>query len=312
MNRFDRLTAILIHLQSKKLVVAQEIADRFEISLRTVYRDIRSLEEAGVPVIGEKGLGYSIMEGYKLPPVMFTEEEVTAFLMAERVLENFADMRNSELFKSAMFKIKAVLRSAEKTHLEQMEESITVKHKNSQHNYLINNTIPALIKAISEKRTVHIQYAQEDNTTTERDIEPIGIFHQHGSWSTIAWCHLIKGYRHFRTERMLTLTLTGKSFQRQHISMDTYFEQEAQKQPVFPVVIKVRKFMARYLQEQKFNYGFISEKDVKEDVQMTFEAPCIQAFSRWYVTFADQADIIQPASLRSLLKDRLTEILQKI
>src|SRR5688500_15322575 len=118
MNRFDRLTAILIHLQSKRLVVAQDIADRFEISLRTVYRDIQSLEQAGVPVVGEKGLGYSIMEGYRIPPVMFTEEEVIAFLMAEKILENHADIYHSEKFKSAMFKVRAVLRSAEKKALE--------------------------------------------------------------------------------------------------------------------------------------------------------------------------------------------------
>ena len=72
MNRIDRLHAILTHLQSKRLVTAQEIADRFDISLRTVYRDVKALDESGVPVIGEAGTGYTIMEGYRLPPVMFS------------------------------------------------------------------------------------------------------------------------------------------------------------------------------------------------------------------------------------------------
>ena len=71
MNRIDRLSAILIQLQSRRLVKAQHIADKFSISLRTVYRDVHALQEAGVPVIGEAGTGYSLMEGYKLPPVMF-------------------------------------------------------------------------------------------------------------------------------------------------------------------------------------------------------------------------------------------------
>lgn len=79
MNRIDRLTAILTHLQTKRLVKAQHLADRFNISLRTVYRDIRALEEAGVPIIGEAGAGYSLLEGYRLPPVMFTQEEAMAF-----------------------------------------------------------------------------------------------------------------------------------------------------------------------------------------------------------------------------------------
>jgi predicted DNA-binding transcriptional regulator YafY len=78
MNKFDRITAILIHLQSKRLVTAQELSDRFEVSLRTIYRDIETLLNAGVPIIGEVGVGYSMMEGYRLPPIMFTQEEAIA------------------------------------------------------------------------------------------------------------------------------------------------------------------------------------------------------------------------------------------
>lgn len=312
MNRFDRITAILIHLQSKKIVSAQEMADRFDISLRTVYRDVRSLEEAGVPVIGEKGVGYSIMEGYKLPPVMFTEEEVISFLMAERVLENYADFRNSELFKGAMFKIKAVLRSAEKTKLAEMEESITVKQPNAQHNYLVNDTVPFLIRCISERKSARIVYASEEKKTTDREIEPLGLFHEHGGWSTLAYCHVQKGYRSFRTERILELKPTGNAFQRKHPTMKEWFDRQAPARKPFPVVVDVRAHLARYLQEQKFNYGFVREEPRGQDVRMYFDAPCIEAFSRWYVTYADQASIIRPDSLKVLLKDRLKAVLQEI
>lgn len=312
MNRFDRLTAILIHLQSKKLVVAQEIAERFEISLRTVYRDIRSLEQAGVPILGEKGLGYSIMEGYRLPPVMFTEEEVIAFLMAEKVLENHADLQNSERFKSAMFKVRAVLRNAQKKVLEDMEDSIAIKHKNSEHNFLINDTLPLLIKSISEKITLRLNYATEEEGPVERDIEPIGIFHENGTWNAIAYCHLLKDYRHFRVERMLGLSQSNKPFHRQHKSLAQYLEKVKPNEQVFPAVIEVENGMARYLQEQKFNYGFKSEKQGKTHTRMEFDAPCIQAFSRWYVTFADHAVIKEPASLKVLLRERLENLLKFI
>ncbi|SIN66174.1 Predicted DNA-binding transcriptional regulator YafY, contains an HTH and WYL domains [Chitinophaga niabensis] len=311
MKRFDRLTAILIHLQSKKLVVAQEIADRFEISLRTVYRDIRSLELAGVPILGEKGLGYSIMEGYRLPPVMFTEEEVIAFLMAEKILENHADLQNSERFKSAMFKVRAILRNAQKKVLEDMEESIAIKHNKSEHNFLVNDTLPLLIKAVSEKITLRANYATEEGPV-ERDIEPIGIFHENGTWNAIAYCHLLKDYRHFRVERILSLSQTNKSFHKQHKTLAAYLEKAKEKEQVFPAVIDVDNFMVRYLQEQKFDYGFKSEKPGKTHTRMFFDAPCIQAFSRWYVTFADHAKIIEPASLKDLLKERLTNLLKVI
>src|SRR5688572_29301370 len=105
MNRIDRLHAILTHLQSKKKVTAQDIADRFNISLRTVYRDVKALEESGVPVIGEAGIGYSVMEGYRLPPVMFTQEEASALIMGAKLAEKFTDHSVRKHFDAALYKI---------------------------------------------------------------------------------------------------------------------------------------------------------------------------------------------------------------
>lgn len=312
MNRFDRLTAILIHLQSKKLVQAQEVADRFEVSLRTVYRDISSLAQAGVPILGEKGLGYSIMEGYRIPPVMFTEQEVVAFLMAEKLLEQHSDLHNSLLFKGAMYKIKAVLRNTPKKVMEDMSATIDVKNKVSEHNHQLNSTLPQIIKAVGEKAVLHIEYAT-DAGVNERAIEPIGIYHENGTWNAIAYCTTAKKYHPFRTERILRIRDTGKTAIRKHISLQEYL----QKRPRFAegsqrVVIEVENTMAVHLVEQKFNYGFAGESPRGRRTKMNFQAPCIQAFSRWYITFADQANIIEPASLKTLVKERLQEMLLKV
>ena len=118
MNRIDRVSAILIHLQSRRVIRASEIAERFNISLRTVYRDIKTLEEAGIPIMGEAGIGYSIMDGYKLPPIMFTREEAISFLTAEKFIENLTDASTANNYKSALYKIKAILKTTEKVHLE--------------------------------------------------------------------------------------------------------------------------------------------------------------------------------------------------
>jgi len=131
MNRLDRLTAILIQLQAKKVVKAQDIAERFAISLRTVYRDVRTLEEAGVPIIGEAGVGYSLMDGYRLPPVMFTTEEATAFLTAEKFIQKFTDASTVKNYTSAMYKIRSVLRTPEKDLLENMDGYIEVFRQHS-------------------------------------------------------------------------------------------------------------------------------------------------------------------------------------
>src|SRR6202000_824742 len=137
MNRIDRISAILIQLQSRRVVKAGDIAERFNISLRTVERDVKTLEEAGIPLIGEAGIGYSIMDGYRLPPVMFTKEEATAFLTAEKFMDKLTDASTGTNYKSAMYKVRAVLKAADKDFLEQLDNSIEVlKRRKAAHTSL--------------------------------------------------------------------------------------------------------------------------------------------------------------------------------
>jgi predicted DNA-binding transcriptional regulator YafY len=102
------------------------LRDKFSISLRTVYRDVHALEEAGVPVIGEAGTGYKLMEGYKLPPVMFNQDEASALLTASKLVQSKTDASISKHYTSALDKIKAVLRLSEKDHIEEIDEHVMV------------------------------------------------------------------------------------------------------------------------------------------------------------------------------------------
>ena len=170
MNRIDRVSAILIQLQSRKIVKAQDVAERFHISLRTVYRDIKTLEEAGVPIIGEAGVGYSIMEGYRLPPVMFTKEEATAFLTAGKLIEKFTDESTNKNYVSAMDKVRAVLRSTEKNLLENMEEHIEVLQNYAPFETAsVSNLLPTLLKTISLRRKYKKKYIKQKQKTHKYD-----------------------------------------------------------------------------------------------------------------------------------------------
>ena len=117
MNKFDRVISTLVLLQTKKIMKASTISERFDISLRTVYRDINTLKTAGIPIIGDPGIGYSIMDGYRLPPIMFTEAEVASLLTAEKFIGKITDKDTQVYYSSAMTKIKAILRSSEKQSL---------------------------------------------------------------------------------------------------------------------------------------------------------------------------------------------------
>lgn len=309
MNRFDRITAILIQLQSKKIVKAQDLANRFDISLRTVYRDIRSLEEAGVPLYGEAGIGYSLVDGYRLPPIMFTREEAMTFVTAEKLMEQFTDVATKSSYQSAMYKMKAVLRSDEKDLVENIEDSILIRKRFQAENNAPDNVLDSLLRCISENCTAQIKYATfNSDEKTQRTIEPIGIYHENQWWYVIAWCHLRKDYRHFRTDRISDIKNTTTAFHKKHPSFKEYLEVEEKKHALETVIISVDKKIAPYIQSQKYYYGFIAETAKGNRIEMTFQTLFLEGFARWMLMFADQAEIIEPLYMKQQIRELIAQI----
>ncbi len=310
MNRIDRISAILIHLQSRRVVRASEIAERFNISLRTVYRDIRTLEEAGVPLMGEAGVGYSIMDGYRLPPVMFSREEATAFLTAEKLMERMTDPSSDGHYKSAMYKVRSVLRIAEKDFLENIDGHIQVlKSRRGAPVKLELNPLQLILKAIGERNVLSIHYfAMHSQQKTERYIEPVGVFYQDNYWHLVAWCHLRKDYRDFRLDRISDIALSGERFRTLHPNLNDFISRSARELNLQQVVIMVEKRVLPYLSEQKYFNGFVSEREVDGMMEMTFLTEYIEGFVRWLMMYGDMATIVSPEAL----KLKLTELAQII
>lgn len=312
MNRIDRVSAILIHLQSKKIVKAQHIADRFNISLRTVYRDIRSLEEAGIPLAGEAGVGYSLMDGYRLPPVMFTREEAIAFLTAEKLVEKLTDETNGKNYKSAMYKIRAVLRSAEKDLLEQIDNQIEVLRINRQNTPSGNYTEP-ILKAIAEKKVVSIDYfSYYRRESNKRLVEPVGIFHLDPYWHLIGYCLLRNDYRDFRFDRISNLQITEQSQQREHLPLKEYIVRRFSERELHPVTIAVGEYAFPYIGEQKYYMGYVSETQKGNEIEMNFMSASLEGFARWFIVMADHARIIEPEILRDKVKSLVANISSKL
>ena len=310
MNRIDRISAILIHLQSRRVVRASEIAERFNISLRTVYRDIRTLEEAGVPLMGEAGVGYSIMDGYRLPPVMFSREEATAFLTAEKLMERMTDPSSDGHYKSAMYKVRSVLRLAEKDFLENIDGHIQVlKSRRGAPIKLELNPLQLVLKAIGERNVLSIHYfAMHNQQKTERNIEPVGVFYQDNYWHLVAWCRLRKDYRDFRLDRISDIALTGERFRTLHPNLNDFISRSARELNLQQVVIMVEKRVLPYLSEQKYYNGFVSEREIDGMMEMTFLTEYIEGFVRWLMMYGDMAIIVSPEAL----KFKLIELAQTI
>lgn len=312
MNRIDRISAILIQLQSRRVVKASDIAARFNISLRTVYRDVKTLEEAGIPLIGEAGVGYSIMDGYRLPPVMFTKEEATAFLTAEKFVETLTDAATAAQYKSAMYKVRAILKTTEKDMLESIDDRIGVIKGVHIPEMANTDHIQTILNSISQKQVLSLNYfAQHSQEHTKRYAEPIGIFYMSGFWHLIAYCRLRKAYRDFRVDRIKNLVVTDEHYIDEHPSLKDYIAQKANEKELYAVVIMVDKPAHPHLEHQKYYSGFISEKVVGDMMEMTFLTSSLEGFARWYMMFGENAEIVSPDSLRDRVRELSDRLMQR-
>ena len=312
MNRIDRLTAILIHLQTKKVVKAEEIANRFEISPRTVYRDVKALMEAGVPIGSEAGKGYFIVDGFHLPPVMFTQDEAGSMLLAGKLVDKMADKSVRQSFDSALHKIKAVLSEAEKDHLENLDSHIEVflrsRYEHREQNDFPDHFLTEIQRAIGQHKVLNLEYSDVENETTNRDIEPIGIFYYSMAWHLIGWCRLRNGYRNFRSDRIRTLKTTEETYQqRSELSLKEYFKSIYQSnENLIPVIVVFDKAGIR----GKQLYGSASQEDLGDKIRCEFMMDSLEYMSRWLLSFGKSATVESPEELKLKMAGIVEELFQ--
>ncbi|PSK88887.1 helix-turn-helix transcriptional regulator [Taibaiella chishuiensis] len=221
MNRIDRLFGILTFLQSRKYVSAEKIADKFGISVRTVYRDIKALCEQGIPISFEQHKGYFVVQGYFLPPVSFSNEEANALLLIEALVSGFADRSIQNHYATALNKVKAVLRHTQKEKLELLHPNIMLQVPKRIMNDL--DYLSVLQEAISSKHILAIEYKNNKEEISNRRLEPIGLIFYAFSWHLIAWCHLRSEYRDFKVASIIRVKNTQDPFLRPgHISLNEY------------------------------------------------------------------------------------------
>ena len=314
MNRIDRLAAILIQLQSRPLVKAQDIAEKFSISLRTVYRDVKALEEAGVPVIGEAGTGYRLMEGYKLPPVMFNLDEATALLTASKLVQSKTDAGISKHYIAALDKIRAILRHSEKDQIEEIDEHIAVmNHPSIVYQPQAELHLQPILKAIGSSSVIEINYTSlEKNESTKRKVEPVGIYYLGSHWYLVAFCQMRNDYRNFRTDKITRLTNTGEANSKIHPPLQSFISKMSADKEVTKVVIDVEPGVVKFLGEQKYYNGFVKEEKAGDYVRMTFLSGSLMGFSRWFMLFGDHATIVEPVELNDMVAGIAENILKKV
>lgn len=313
MNHIERLNAILIHLQSKRVVKASEIADRFGISLRTVYRDIRALEASGVPIGAEAGVGYFLMANYKLPPVMFTKEEASALLFGEKLVEKMSDDGMKAEFCSALMKIKAILNPEEKDRLEKLHNQISVLNYTSSPGNFNRLFLSEIQQALISKQVLEIDYqAGYGAPATQRLVEPIGLCNYSRRWHLFAWCRLRGEYRDFRLDRILNLRLSQQNFKgKQHLSMEEFIGQMNVVSDKANISIVMKTERIKLIDESKYWYGFIdSEKIDGQTSRLRFANNELRGFANWIISSGSYATVEEPVELKEILNQIVSGIVE--
>jgi len=214
MNRVDRLMSIMLTLQSKKFVTTKALSEKYELSVRTIYRDIKPLDEIGVPIYFEPNKGYGLMEGYFLPPLTFTTEEANSLLLLQTLADKFADKSILLKSNSALEKIKAVLKYNDWKKYEEIDSKLEVYIPNDTNDK--NDFLSKIQNAILEKSILKISYTDNNKNKTQRAIEPLGLIFYTNQWHLLAWCTSREDYRDFKVKSINQLSTSSKHFTKEH------------------------------------------------------------------------------------------------
>jgi predicted DNA-binding transcriptional regulator YafY len=209
MRRADRLLRIIQILRRyRRPVRGQQIAEELEISLRTLYRDIADLVTDGVPIRGEAGVGYVLGEGYDLPPLMFTADELEAVMLGLRWVQRRGDKALARAADDTIAKIGTILPADLKPLL--FDASLLVPHFSR----VISDSVDVAVirKAIRDQNKLEMVYTDVTALETKRIIWPIGISYFDAQRTVIAWCEMRVGFRAFRTDRMVSVAALPEKY----------------------------------------------------------------------------------------------------
>jgi len=294
---------IALRLQSRRVVRAEDLAGDFEISVRTVYRDMAALGEAGIPIISEAGVGYSLVKGYHLPPVMFTAEEASALSIGGKLVEHLTDASLRKQMDSALLKIRSVLPRDRQDYLDRLERSTAIVSSNSvTAPRLSSQTLTPIQRAIAERRVLALDYQGSNSQhPTKRQVESLGLIYYGDNWHLIAYCRLRQDVRDFRSDRILKLQLQNEIFSgHADFSLKRYLESERYAGKFDMARIRFdNKVMNRVRRER--SWGLVEMRSDSEGTEVTLLDNSLEWLAGWVLSFGTLAQVIAPERFRKMI-----------
>ncbi len=314
MNRTDRLVAMVMHLQGRRVVRAEELATRFEVSVRTVYRDVAALGEAGVPIVGEAGVGYSLVKGYHLPPVMLTADEATALFLGAEMVKQFTDASLSGPVGAVLDKLRAVLPRDRQEHVERLSRQTVIVGRpgHATPDPGAQPWLLAVQRGVAQRRVLRMDYrtgGRGDETT--RDVEPLGVVFYGGAWYLVAWCRLRRDFRHFRIDRIQRLEVRAEMFPgRPDFSLARHLAEKVDRRETESARVWLAE---RSLQRARVeSYATLVEERRRDGgAEFSLYTFSLEWLARWLLSFGADAEALAPARLRELVRHEAEKIARR-
>lgn len=209
MRRADRLFRLVQMLRADRSVTALQLADQLEVSERTIYRDMQDLSLSGIPLISEPGVGYKLMPGFRLPPLMFDEDEITALLLGTRMIKAWTDNTLATAAQRVIEKVQTVLPDHRQTEMDNEEILVPDFHVDE----IVKIRMNQLRNAIRSQQKIKMDYVRADGQGSSRVVHPLGLFFWGRVWTLVGWCELRDDFRHFRLDRIQQLKLQAEIFE---------------------------------------------------------------------------------------------------
>ena len=306
--------AIVVYLQGRRLCRAEDMAAHFEISVRTMYRDLAALGEAGIPIMAEAGVGYSLVKGYHLPPVMFTAEEAGALFIGGKLVEKLTDASLRKHMESALLKIRSVLPRERQDHLDRLERSTAVLGKHSVAvTRMASEALIPIQQALAERRVLTLDYlGGARRELTRRQVEPLGLIYYADNWHLIAHCRLRCDLRDFRSDRIRSLRLLNEVFTgHTDFSLPEYMETPAREDGLETVVIRFKREVMEHVRRD-WNIRVEQEKEeANGEVAVTLRIYALESFASWILSFGDKAEVASPERLKSVVATEAAKVMAK-
>ena len=208
MRRADRLFQLVQLIRGRRLTTAAFLAQRLEVSERTVYRDVADLQHQGVPIEGEAGVGYRLGAGFELPPLMFTQDEASALVAAARLAQSWVDPALARDIETGLGKILSVLPAAARVSAEALALYAPAMGMDNA----LRARLQTLREAVQSHNKLQLSYSDVSGDASERTVRPLGCFYWGKVWTLSTWCELRNDFRGFRVDRMNAIAVLPERF----------------------------------------------------------------------------------------------------